>query len=554
MRIVRVLGNVKAGCDVEVGAKTLIVGPNGSGKSSVVNTVELALTGRASDIAGRVDIGREVDVMSLATGPELEALAVFDDGVNAAYRTSGSTAKAKKATGDKPSDRCHEDVLPIRSLREALLGAPATARKYLLGKVSDGVTFDAAKAMIDPSVHEMFDSIIAASPGGKPADVLIDALEKAGAQAREATASAKAAKAAAAFVTGGAAVPPTNEQIAALQTAARGFQDEYVGIVAAVSRATDLPLMQEELAKTEETAVAAVEAYQAAKARLDQLGKPPESPNANFDVAFNAAKESVNRGECIVCGNTALDDIREVVGTAETMMEVYISAKATYDHAKKEEASYKREAERAVSAFERAEERVKDTERLVNGGVPHRSAEEVKALYEAALEEVEDAKAKRSAWDTAYRAQAQAVAAETASSQWATLKVGLTTAVEKLVDGALKGFIAKVQASLPDTDTFDMRLRDGSREVVQFGLVRNGQLHTALSGAEWARVMAAMASACVPEGAYACIIPEERAFDAVTLANVMTALAANPHQVILTSPVAPKSVPKGWTVIKRGDA
>jgi ABC-type cobalamin/Fe3+-siderophores transport system ATPase subunit len=95
MHIRKVVGNVKKGCDVELGQKTLIVGPNGSGKSTIVNTVELALTARAGDIAGRVDIAREADVMSLAQNGagELEALATFDDGVVAAYRTSGSTAR-----------------------------------------------------------------------------------------------------------------------------------------------------------------------------------------------------------------------------------------------------------------------------------------------------------------------------------------------------------------------------------------------------------------------------------------------------------------------------
>ena len=63
MYIAKLKGNVKAGVDVEIGAKTLIVGPNGSGKSSIVNAIELALTARAGDVAGRVDVGREADVM-----------------------------------------------------------------------------------------------------------------------------------------------------------------------------------------------------------------------------------------------------------------------------------------------------------------------------------------------------------------------------------------------------------------------------------------------------------------------------------------------------------
>ena len=121
------------------------------------------------------------------------------------------------------------------------------------------------------------------------------------------------------------------------------------------------------------------------------------------------------------------------------------------------------------------------------------------------------------------------------------------------IDQSLAAFVAKVQSFLPKTDTFGMKLRDGEREVVSFGLVRDGFLHTALSGAEWARVVAAMSSACVPAGKYACIVPEERAFDPETLRDVMAALSACHHQVILTSPVKPKKVPQGWVVVERGE-
>ena len=64
--------------------------------------------------------------------------------------------------------------------------------------------------------------------------------------------------------------------------------------------------------------------------------------------------------------------------------------------------------------------------------------------------------------------------------------------------------------------------------------------------------MAAISSAIVPAGAYGVIIPEERAFDPVTLTTVLTALGSSPHQVVMTSTVMPTAVPVGWTVIRRG--
>jgi hypothetical protein len=95
---------------------------------------------------------------------------------------------------------------------------------------------------------------------------------------------------------------------------------------------------------------------------------------------------------------------------------------------------------------------------------------------------------------------------------------------------------------LPGSDNFDVLLQAGDREVVQFGLMKGETMHTALSGAEWARVTAAMASAAVPKGQFAVIIPEERAFDPDTLKEVMESMTACPHQVIITSPIAPSSL------------
>jgi hypothetical protein len=171
----------------------------------------------------------------------------------------------------------------------------------------------------------------------------------------------------------------------------------------------------------------------------------------------------------------------------------------------------------------------------------------------AAEDKVLNLKASRDAWLKVQQAESAALDAERQSVEWKALKEAMENAMALTLEKSLAAFIEKVQSYLPKTDTFDLRLRDGEREVVQFGLVRDGVLHTALSGAEWARVTAAMASACVGDDKFAVIIPEERAFDPATLKDVMISLGESIHQVILTSPVAPKSVPKGWTVVKRGE-
>ena len=112
-------------------------------------------------------------------------------------------------------------------------------------------------------------------------------------------------------------------------------------------------------------------------------------------------------------------------------------------------------------------------------------------------------------------------------------------------------FVEKVQKHLPPEDQFDLVLKEGKREVCKFGFRRNDVLHTALSGAEWARLTIALGAACMPEGdgVLALLTPEERAFDPDTLQRVMEALDGAPGQVILTSPVGPTNPVKGWTHI-----
>jgi hypothetical protein len=179
------------------------------------------------------------------------------------------------------------------------------------------------------------------------------------------------------------------------------------------------------------------------------------------------------------------------------------------------------------------------------------SVEDAKAALAAAEAEVVKLKSARDTWDTVQKAESTAISAERSADEWGALKDAATEAVGLTLESARVAFVNAVQQHLPASDVFDLRLRDGDREVVQFGLVRGDALHTALSGAEWARVMAAMANATVPAETYACLLPEERAFDPETLESVLVALGDSPHQVIITSPVAPVSVPDGWVVIER---
>lgn len=548
MHIQKVRGNVKAGVDIEIGPKTLVVGPNGSGKSTLTNVVELALTSRASDISGRNDVAREADVMSLVRNGEkqLYAEVEFDGGAVARYSTEGSTAKAKKASVARPAEFSHEDVLPIRTLREALLGSPQTARKFLLAKVGGGSMPD-VEALIPEQLRPQFQNLVRGLPKDTPvSDAIVQVIELAAKQQRDLVAAAKSNREAGKLVSGGRVAPPSDEQIA---HAKAKFDDMRVKLTAAQTAANAEAKFESITAMIERTERKADEiAVQLhdRRTRLNSMRLPREMPSILQHI-FPVLVESHDAGECLCCGGMAPD--AAAVDAVKEALDNAVDARAGYDALAAEVKALSAEAVSVLAQLESLESEAAEL-RKAQSEVPDVDA--ASREYDAAENALADIRAAKNAWAAVQKAESAALDFDRQALEWKMLKEACEDAMGMTLDRALAVFVGRVQSYLPKTDVFDLRLRDGDREVVQFGLVRGDLLHTALSGAEWARVMAAMASACVPDGRYACLIPEERAFDASTLKEVLTALGRTPHQVIVTSPVAPNAVPKGWTVVRRG--
>ena len=550
MHIAKVKTNVKVGADVEIGPKTLIVGRNGSGKSTIINAVELALTSRVSDVAGRTDIAREADVMALApAGESLVASITFDDGTQARYCVTGSTAKAKKADVARPSSLEYDEVLPIRALKDAVLGSAVTARKYLLSKVAGDTTRDTvAELMPTDEMKRSWAALAATFDASTPTpDVLVAVLEKAGKSQRDATADAKAAREASKLVSGGRASPPSKDELTTATKARDAAREAWMR----GSEAKNAGARRDAVAQELETLVPRAEA---ALGEAVQLGATlsntpaPEAPHPVFPHVCAVLTESLAQGECLVCGAGKPD------ADALTFLEQELAGyqKAVTEHAALS-AKYRAAQSSADALIARVEALEAELVRAGGSAAPAADLTALKAELDAADAALTDLRVVADAWAAARKNEAAAVEAEAAAERWKAFKSACESAVGVVLNQALARFKARVQESLPDGDVFDLRLQDGDREVVAFGLVRNGTLHTALSGAEWARVVAAMAAACVPAGRFACLVPEERAFDPQTLTEVLEAFSSSPHQVILASPVKPKKTPKGWTVVTRGE-
>jgi hypothetical protein len=140
------------------------------------------------------------------------------------------------------------------------------------------------------------------------------------------------------------------------------------------------------------------------------------------------------------------------------------------------------------------------------------------------------------------------------ADQYGRLADAINQSVSDTVERLRVSFIKRVQQFLPESDEFSLTLSEGEREVARFGFVRNGRLHTALSGAEWARLTLALAAATVDRKCLNIITPEDRAFDPATLTQVLLALSTSPEQIIICSAVEPLTIPAEWTVIRTDKA
>ena len=124
--------------------------------------------------------------------------------------------------------------------------------------------------------------------------------------------------------------------------------------------------------------------------------------------------------------------------------------------------------------------------------------------------------------------------------------------MDDLLKKAHTKFEKAVQEYLPPGDMFRMVLVENKKPVCRMGFKRGETLHTALSGAEWARLTLALGCATfkADDKTLAIFTPEERAFDGDTLATVMNALSDAPGQVLLQSPTKPTNrYHAEWSVV-----
>jgi hypothetical protein len=540
----KVEASVKGAVVAQLGRKTLILGRNGAGKSQILNSIEVAGSGRASDVAGRATLAKDADLFMLAPpgADKVWAVAKFSGGGDATW-TLEKGKRAKRA--GTPI------FFPLRDVQDALLGSPETCRKWIL---QHGAPIDWTTQVI-PLIPASLRTRLAGDVGGTlrapAAERLVFALEGSRARTRESNAAARVARA----VTPPPQPPPTDQDISSLEGVITVWQTQ-------AGRATGLASLESIRAQllvaraSVETLSAQAQAYEREIGALPAPEGSHEIRNACVLVCEALARAQAT--ECAICGSEAKADVFSArAGRGRARIEATAAAEK-----RRGDLAFALRETLSSTAMTRRE--VARLEALEREAVEHAGAEKTdlpdldQGTAEVRLRALHSV---RAGWEASRRAEEKALAAERDAVEWEQLADALSKALGQLVEQARRAFEGRVQRYLPRADLFGLELVDGDREVARVGLRRLAGdtmvLHSALSGAEWARVTAALALATCPESPVPAVIcPEERAFDQQTLAEVLEAFSAGvtgmgeeAPQIIVTSPIAPNPMPAGWTVI-----
>ena len=541
-----VKSNVKGGVDVELGEKTIIVGPNGSGKSAVQNSLELATRGFVTDLKGRDEVRKESDLFDLGDGNELYAHATLSDDTLFLWKTHRSGKSIKKAESMHPC----AVAWPVSDIESMLKGNAETQRKWLM-QVAGTVHREGIHSYLTDT--DLYDRM-AAHYIVSEAETLTKVLEASASSARKTKAQITASEQTIESMSRGLGAEPSEADIATLQQVVENALAKQTVSPAAAAR-----LSATIVQRAQDHAVTAVGYYRAQDEKLrgaqeqrSQIQVPATAKLIqSLSVTVRLAAE-LNMPGCVMCGNETPPDWNNLSAEYDQYLERFAEAQqldTLIEVLTSQVSRAKGQAEERVASWERLQSEYDAQGPAV---VVEDNTAALQALREAQAR-LSEAQASVANWRRVRDERELLKEKKTHYRDMANLKDDCRKAMEELVQQAVRAIEEAVQAHLPDSDAFSLRL-DG--KSISMGFVRDDVLHTALSGAEWARLTMAVAAARLRLTGHdgpVVISPKERAWDPATLTSAMRALTDAPSQVLLLSPIKPKGrLPKGWTMVEVG--
>ena len=552
--------NLKSPCadgadwSMEIAPKTLLVGSNTSHKSSVIQSLELALAGSADDVVGRSAVTDASLLLTLAPGDKLGVTAHLTDDTVATYLAQQIDGAVKRPSHAGPGS----GALVHRQVREVLGGSATTQRKAFLRWASLDVQLDDVLAHLRVEVHAAYTDLAQHLGRGKDAvATLLAVIDYAGKRSRELAKEARGAEVVINEIGTNLQSRPTQEA----EDHARNVVDKLQDLLEqAIQAHNPTGVTRQELDKSVAEAERAIrlwtEEVTRRTAKVDQVNLALPAKPSHVEGALASLDWAVtnNVDNCPTCnaavGNQHIQACRFVHANT---LEQWAQQNSALIEGIEESSHTLREAQDTLGVWEKELARLDGLAVVPEEASSIPTVKECRDRLNAARQALSATEVAAGKWNQLIAARKRGEALITEQSNYKDLVKMCNEAVGKILQEQVSCFCADVRSYLPDGWEFQIMLKAEKHEVFRMGLMREGRLHCALSGAEWVAVTTAIAMA-VCQGVHrnepVLLVPEDRAWDSVTLAAVMQGYADFDGQVVIASTVKPSGrTPKGWKVI-----
>ena len=534
---------------IDIGQYTLLVGANTSHKSAVIQSVELGLSGAADDVVGRHNVKDSDLLLSMAPGDELGVtLRLTDDSIGS-FNVKREGGKVKRPSHTGPGG----ETLTHRVVKDALSGSTATKRKAFLTWAAADVTLDDVLAHLPAEMHAKYRDLAEHLGRDKDAtQTLLAVAEYAGRRSRELSKERKGAESVIEEIGNQILIEPSDEDIEALRAA---VQEAQVTLeeAAAAQHGLDSVELEDAKVKTQQAVGDWADVLADKQAILEAVqAAVPQAPG-NMMPSLEVLNWATGQGidSCPICSSAVGTSHIEVCRDFYDKMRIEWETSSAMATAKldslRDEVS---DLEQVVAQWQAEATRLSAIIPVATSGISLADARDRLTALQASLSTSEIA---ASQWAQVVTARERVSAIELEASRYKETQKACEICIGALLNTQAESFSKRVQAYLPGDWNFGVTLYANGKETFQMGIQRDGELHAALSGAEWAALTTAVSMAVsetLLPSQPTVLIPEDRAWDGKTLASVMRGYNKFNGQVLMASTVRPIGrAPKGWTII-----
>jgi DNA repair exonuclease SbcCD ATPase subunit len=472
----KVESTLKQGVYVTLSPRTVVYGPNGAGKSSVLQALELATCGQVSDVEGREQVKQSTALGRLFPPDEaIFAEAELSDGTKFRW----SMERQKEDGFKRPEHESPRKVIwPLQELKAVLTGDAATVQAWLEQRVIGEITEADLLRSLPPSTHE-------------PVKKLAKRLRK-----NDFMALSKEAKSNARQLRTDATKTENTVENMMANIPVPLMADERVALdkkLATLAESTQTGVSSGQMKLWEEEIAVMVNATSQRLTALTQLKLPTENDlkaaktiKTAMSLVRTHAKD-LGLDACWTCGNPS-PDFNGHIGKLTAFEERVKDFAAALD------AQATIEAELSI-----LDKKIKERqEALASTTVQVDTTQERDAIFRQIAED----DAARRAWDNANAQRAEVDRMRAQADLMTNAAKALESAGKNLLDRRKSEFENSVNKHLPEGDKFSVDL-----DSARIGLVRNGQVHSALSGAEWSRVLLALAVSQADDKSFCILAP-----------------------------------------------